>query len=86
VDENLDRKGNEMDIESPISESPMDKDGFVMISCKDTSPPVDQAGNPGLEASTSKTQIKEPDENDESVPKTTPRKRVEPSDSTMMFG
>ena len=82
----LDRKGNEMDVESPLSQSPVDKDGFVMISREDMSPPVDQSGNAGLEASSSKTQIKEPEENDPNIPKATPHKRVETSDSTMMFG
>jgi ubiquitin carboxyl-terminal hydrolase 25/28 len=82
----LDRKGNEMGVESPISQSPVDKDGFVMISREDTSPSADQPGNPEPEASSSKAQIKEPEESDANVPKATPRRRVEPSDSTMMFG
>jgi ubiquitin carboxyl-terminal hydrolase 25/28 len=82
----LDGKGNEMDVESPISQSPVDKDGFVMISRKDMSPPVDQSGNSGPEASSSKTHIEEPEESDANVPKATPRNKVEPSDSTMMFG
>lgn len=80
----LDRKGNEMDVESPISQSPVDKDGFVMISREDMSSPVDQPGNP--EASSSKTQVKEPEGDEGNVPKTTSHKRAEPSDSTMMFG
>lgn len=80
----LDRKGNEMDVESPVTQSPVDKDGFVMISRKDMSSPVEQSGNTtGPEASSSKTQLHELEEN---VSNSTPLKRAEPSDSTMMFG
>ena len=81
----IDRKGNEMELESPVSQSPVDKDGFVMISRKDMSLP-DQPSNSVTEASSSKTQAKEPEGNSGDVPKTTPYQRPEPSDSTMMFG
>lgn len=82
----LDQKGNEMDVESPISQSPVEKDGYVMISHNDMSPPVDQPEDSKLKASSSITQTKDREENGPNVSKATPRKRAEPSDSTMMFG
>ena len=78
----IDRKTNEMEVESPITESPTDKDGFVMISHKDNEP----EGNFTSEASSSKLQSRYSDEASPSATKPQPRKRTEPSDSTMMFG
>jgi len=78
----IDRKTNEMDVESPITQSPTDKDGFVMISRKDNEP----EGNFTSEASSSKIQSGFSSEAGPSAPEPPPRKRAEPSDSTMMFG
>lgn len=81
----LDGKSHEMEVESPISQSPMERDGFVMISCKDKAS-VEPQKNPVLEASSSKMQTNGNEENGTSDSKSPPRKRPEPSDSTMMFG
>ncbi|KAF9532093.1 hypothetical protein CPB83DRAFT_867950 [Crepidotus variabilis] len=70
---------SEMEVDSPIAQSPKDKDGFVMISRK--SPPTAQTAVSEPEASSSKVQAPISE-----APKAPPRKRPEPSDSTMMFG
>ncbi len=81
----LDGKSHEMEVESPISQSPMERDGFVMISCKDKAS-VEPQKNSVLEASSSKMQTNGHEGNGVSDSKSPPRKRPEPSDSTMMFG
>lgn len=81
----LDGKGNEMEVDSPISQSPMERDGFVMISRKDKTSTIEPPRNSVPEASSSKIQSNGYNGNDVSDSKP-PRKRPEPSDSTLMFG
>ncbi|KDR85578.1 hypothetical protein GALMADRAFT_53377 [Galerina marginata CBS 339.88] len=84
----LDRQRNEMEVDSPLSQSPKERDGFVVVpSQRDTRSP-----EPIAEASSSKAPLvdQDGDTNMAVAPAAqkpvSVRKRVEANDSTMMFG
>ena len=90
----LDRQRSEMDVDSPLSQSPKERDGFVLV------PPHREMNSPrptneirqSAEASSSKVHLTDEDADVQTQtaptakPAPTLRKRAEPSDSTMMFG
>jgi len=93
----IDRQRSEMDIDSPLSESPKDKDGFVMLA----SPRRSISPHPTGEGSSSNAPLAStstsPPDNDGDIdmtgspgsqkpPTLPPRKAAEVSDSVMMFG
>ncbi|KAF8167496.1 hypothetical protein B0H34DRAFT_647132 [Crassisporium funariophilum] len=91
----LDRQRSEMDVDSPLSQSPKEKDGFVVVPSHRNagSPPTLSQSNQSPEASSSKVHIIDRDGDSTmhadrpTQPAPPPRKRAEPtSDSTMMFG
>jgi len=88
----LDQQKSDMEIDSPLSQSPKDKDGFVMISTRKerSSPEAFAQGSSEAEASSSKAQLTDRDGDvrmsTPQKPAPPPRKRAEVSDSTMMFG
>jgi len=82
----LDRQRSEMEVDSPISGSPKEKDGFVFVPSNPDSPPSKQ-----VEPSTSKSRLVDKDGDarmrSPEKPPLPPRRRTAPaSDSTMMFG
>jgi ubiquitin carboxyl-terminal hydrolase 25 len=85
----LDRQRLEMEVDSPLSQSPKEKDGFVLVPSM--SPQPSDHIQQSAEASSSKVHTDEDgDVQMETAPTAKPtstlRKRAEPSDSTMMFG
>lgn len=92
----LHRQRSEMEVDSPLSQSPKERDGFVLVSANDDDDPpeVPSSSTEGSkpEASLSKVHVVDKDgeaKMSASVtpkPPLPPRKRVEQTDSTMMFG
>ena len=92
----LDRQRSEMEVDSPLSQSPKERDGFVLVSAHDDVHPPEVPSSSTdatkLGASSSKIHVTDKDGDSKmsaSVPPKPPlpsRKRVEQSDSTMMFG
>lgn len=92
----LDRQRSEMEVDSPLSQSPKERDGFVLVSAHDDLHPPEAASSSTdatkLEASSSKIHVTDKDGDLKMSGSATPkpplpaRKRVEQSDSTMMFG
>lgn len=92
----LDRQPSEMEVDSPLSQSPKERDGFVLVSAPDDAHPPEVASPSTdatkLEASSSKIHVTDKDGDSKmsssvtSKPPLPSRKRVEQSDSTMMFG
>ena len=86
----LDRQRLEMEVDSPLSESPKERDGFVLVPSM--SPQSSDQIEQSAEASSSKVHLTDEDGDVqmEIAPSPKPaaplRKRAEPSDSTMMFG
>lgn len=87
----LDRQRLEMEVDSPLSESPKDRDGFVVVPSMSAPQPSDRIQQ-SAEASSSKAQLTDEDGDVQmeiaptAKPAPTLRKHAEPSDSTMMFG
>jgi ubiquitin carboxyl-terminal hydrolase 25/28 len=77
-----------MEVDSPLSHSPKERDGFVLVPSMNSSNQVRES----TEASSSKVHLTDEDGDAqmENAPTAKPspplRKRTEPSDSTMMFG
>ena len=86
----LDRQRLEMEVDSPLSQSPKERDGFVLVPSMN-SQSSDQ-NQQSAEASSSKAQLTDEDGDVQmeiaptAKPAPTLRKNAEPSDSTMMFG
>jgi ubiquitin carboxyl-terminal hydrolase 25/28 len=86
----LDRQRQEMDVDSPLAESPKERDGFILVPSM--SPQPSNQIQQSAEASSSKAHLTDEDGDVqmEIAPAAKPapplRKRAEPSDSTMMFG
>lgn len=87
----LDRQRLEMEVDSPLSHSPKERDGFVLVPSM--SPPQSSDHiQQSAEASSSKAQLTDEDGDVQmeiaptAKPTPTVRKQAEPSDSTMMFG
>ena len=86
----LDRQRLEMEVDSPLSHSPKERDGFVLVPSMN-SQSSDQ-NQQSAEASSSKAQLTDEDGDVQmeiaptAKPAPTLRKPAEPSDSTMMFG
>jgi ubiquitin carboxyl-terminal hydrolase 25/28 len=87
----LDRQRLEMEVDSPLSQSPKENDGFVLVpsmSPPQTSDQIQQSAG----ASSSKAQLTDEDGDVQMeiapTAKAAPtlKKHAEPSDSTMMFG
>ena len=82
---------HQMEVDSPLSQSPKERDGFVLVPSMTSSQPSDQIRQSG-EASSSKVHLTDEDGDVQmetpptAKPATNLRKRAEPSDSTMMFG
>ena len=89
----LDRQGQsvEMEVDSPLSQSPKERDGFVLVPSMSPPQPSEQIQQ-SAEASSSKTKLTDEDGDVQmeiaptAKPAPTLRKHAEPSDSTMMFG
>ncbi|KAJ3512278.1 hypothetical protein NLJ89_g3608 [Agrocybe chaxingu] len=89
----IDRQRSQMDVDSPISQSPPEKDGFVVVSFKGTkSSEPHSPTHSRTDASSSKVYSTDEDGDvrmaapSPQKPSPPPRKRAEASDSTMMFG
>ena len=86
----LERQRLEMEVDSPLSHSPKERDGFVLVPSMN--PTQSDQNQQSAEASSSKAQLTDEDGDVqmEVAPTTKPaptlRKQAEPSDSTMMFG
>ena len=84
----LDRQRLEMEVDSPLSQSPKERDGFVLVPSMSSPRPIQQSA----EASSSRMHLTDEDGDVQMeiapIEKSAPalRKRAEPSDSTMMFG
>lgn len=81
----LERQLTEMEVDSPLSQSPKEGDGFVVVqSQNDTQSPEPMKA----EASSSKNSLPHQDKKAASTVQKVvpPRKRTEVNDSTMMFG
>ena len=87
----LDRQRLEMEVDSPLSQSPNERDGYVIVPSM-TSPQSSDQIQQVAEASSSKAQLTDEDGDVQmeiaptAKPAPTLRKQAEPSDSTMMFG
>lgn len=86
----LDRQ-REMEVDSPLSQSPKERDGFVLVPSMSPPQSSDQTQQ-SAEASSSNAQLTDEDGDVQmeiaptAKPAPTLRKHAEPSDSTMMFG
>jgi ubiquitin carboxyl-terminal hydrolase 25/28 len=87
----LDPQRLEMEVDSPLSHSPKEKDGFVLVPSMNPPQSSDQ-NQQSAKASSSKAQLTDEDGDVQmeiaptAKPAPTQRKQAEPSDSTMMFG
>ena len=85
----LDRQRLEMEVDSPLSQSPKERDGFVLVPSMSPRP-SNQIQQSAESSSSSKLTDEDGDVQMELAPTAKPaptlRKRAEPSDSTMMFG
>ena len=90
----LDRQRFEMEVDSPLSQSPKERDGFVLVPShrEASSPQPSNQIRQSAEASSSKVHLTDEDGDIqmETAPTAKPvpalKKRADPSDSTMMFG
>ena len=88
-----DQQRLDMDVDSPLSESPKERDGFVLVPSMSPPQSSDQIQQ-SAEASSSKAQLTDEDGDVQMEiaptanlkPAPTLRKHAEPSNSTMMFG
>jgi ubiquitin carboxyl-terminal hydrolase 25/28 len=85
------KKSTDMEIDSPICESPHDKEGYVLVSSPPKAPPEPSQDSAPQPSSSSRHGINEDVEMRNATPSQKPpplppRRKPEPSSSDMMFG